>query len=548
VTWLVAALAGPSFIAVIVAGVVDLLRRADLDLRRRLVWGGAIALAPAYAGLLYVMTRPLPVDRVVVGAPAGPVVDERRRRSAGARFVQQVAQLASVGLFRSVEIVRPASVATSGPQLWIASHFGAFSDAVVLLHALERHPRFLVGDFLFRVPLLRQLLHLAEAIPVRRTIDVQRRAASEGTAPDRDEVNRAMFAASRDALVSGDSLAIFPEGVATDGPAISPLKTGAARIALGAYEDGVRGLQVVPVGIHYQDRAAFRSRVFVDVGDPVDLDRWIADRELPPAAVAAGDHGLVRTLTDDLERRLREVAPQFTDVEEAVALHAAARVALRERRGHPPAWGPQADLADRLGTRPAAERRELCEAVRTYQAALDAIGLGDIEVAERPARSRRRAALSIAVGVASIPFALAGAIVHAPLVAVVLLLRSLRLSAPTKATVLPAVAVLGALGTWIGWALALSAGESGGARVAAALALVLVFPIWGVAALVLVERISLLLRALRTAPRARRHRRGGALDELVSDRERIVALVGELDAPGEASTPADAGEGDRERG
>jgi glycerol-3-phosphate O-acyltransferase / dihydroxyacetone phosphate acyltransferase len=535
VIWLVAALAGPSFVAVIVAGVVDLLRRTDLDLRRRLVWGAGLALAPAYAGLLYVMTRPLRVDRVIVGAPAGPVVDERRRRSAGARFLQQVAQLASVGLFRSVEMVRPASVATTGPQLWIASHFGAFSDAVVLLHALERHPRFLVGDFLFRVPLLRQLLHLAEAIPVRRAADVRAaaevRAAEDGTGPVRDEANQAMFAASRTALAAGDSLAVFPEGVATDGPAISPLKTGAARIALGAYADGVRGLQVVPVGIHYQDRAAFRSRVFVDVGGPVDLDGWLADHDVAPAEVSAADKTLVRTLTDDLERRLREVAPEFTDLEEAVALHAAARVALREQLGRPPAWGPQADLADRLGTRAPDERRELCEAVRTYQAALDAVGLGDVEVAERPVRSRRRAVLSLVIGVALIPFALAGAIVHAPLVGLIVLLRQLRLSAPTKATVLPAVALLGALATWIGWALALSAGETGGARVAAAVALVLVFPLWGVAALLLVERISLVLRVVRTIPRSRR-RRGAPLDELAAEHDRIVALVGEVGSGG----------------
>jgi glycerol-3-phosphate O-acyltransferase / dihydroxyacetone phosphate acyltransferase len=515
VTWLVVALAGPSFVAAVVAGIADVVRRGDLDLRRRLVWGTAILLAPAFAGLLYAMTRPLRVDRVVVGAPAGPVLDERR--SPGARFVQQIAQLATVGLFRSVEVVRPASVASTGPQLWIASHFGAFSDGVVLLHALERHPRFLVGDFLFRVPLLRQLLRLAEAIPVLRSGDARAAGAAGGAA------NAAMFAASRAALADGDALAVFPEGVATDGPAISPLRTGAARIALGAHAEGVRGLQIVPVGIHYQDRAAFRSRVFVDVGEPVALDRWLADRGVEHAS--DGDHQLVRALTDDLELRLREVAPQFTDLEEAVALHVAARVALRERLGRPPAWGQQADLADDLGRRPEDDRRQLCLAVRTYQAALDATGLGDVELADRPVRSRRHVLRSLVVGVALIPFAVAGVVVHGPLVGLILLLRLVRVSAPTKATLLPAVALLGALGTWTGWALVLSADESGGARVAAALALVLVFPLWGVAALLLVERVSLALRVLRTWPRARRRRHQDTFGELLAERDRVVALV-----------------------
>jgi glycerol-3-phosphate O-acyltransferase / dihydroxyacetone phosphate acyltransferase len=545
--WLVVALAGPSFLAVIVAGIADLVRRTDLDRRRRVLWGIALVLAPPYAGLAYAMTRPLHVDRVVVGAPAGPVLDQRRTRSAGARFVQQVAQLATVGLFRSVEVVRPATVATRGPQLWIASHFGAFSDAVVLLHALERHPRFLVGDFLFRVPLLQQLLQLAEAIPVRRSADLRAgdvtgASSATATAASATATNQAMFAASRAALADGAALAIFPEGVATDGPAISPLRTGAARIALGAYAEGVRGLQVVPVGIHYQDRAAFRSRVFVDVGEPVDLDGWLAPRGVAPGAVSDGDHALVRALTDDLERCLREVAPQFTDLEEAVALHTAARVALREQLGRPPAWGPQADLADELGRRPATDRQALCEAVRTYQASLDAAGLGDVEVADRPVRSRRRILASLLLGVVLLPFALAGAIVHTPLAGLVLLLRSLRMSAPTKATVLPAAALLGALVTWVGWALVLSADERGGARVAAVLTLVLVFPLWGAAALLLVERLSLFLRVVRSIPRARR-RHTGPLEELLAERERVVALVGRDALPGPRGRDGDAHEG-----
>jgi glycerol-3-phosphate O-acyltransferase / dihydroxyacetone phosphate acyltransferase len=521
----VVALAGITFVVAVVASLVDVVRRTDLTLRRRVAWGAAVVVAPAYAGILYGLTRPLPVRRVVVGAPAGPVVDERHARTPGARFVQQIAQLATVGLFRSVEVVRPASVSSTGPQLWIASHFGAFSDAIVLLHALERHPRFLAGDFLFRVPLLRQLLRLAAAIPVRRSADRPKGGD-----------NRGMFAASREALAAGNALAVFPEGVATDGPAISPLRTGAARIALGAVADGVRGIQVVPVGIHYQDRAAFRSRVFVDVGEPVDLDGWLADHGTDRQAVSDGDHDLVRSLTDDLEVQLRAVAPQFTDLEEAVALHTAARVALRARLGRTPDWGLQADLADDLGTRSADERRELLDAVRTYQAGLDAVGLGDADVLERPARSRRRILLQLAAGLLLLPFAVAGAVVHAPLVALVTVLRSLRISPPTKASLLPAVSLLGALVTWFGWAWVLTATESGTARVGAVLALVLVFPLWGVAALLLVERVSLALRALRSVQVRRRGRRSDAVDELRAERARLLELVEA--APGLGASPA----------
>jgi hypothetical protein len=130
------------------------------------------------------------------------------------------------------------------------------------------------------------------------------------------------------------------------------------------------------------------------------------------------------------------------------------------------------------------------------------------------------------LGIVLAPFALAGAIVHAPLVVLIQLLRRLRLSAPTKATVLPAAALLGALATWLLWAVLLSAGERGLARMAAALTLVLVFPLWGAAALLLTERISLAVRVLRSWPRGRRQRRD-TVAELLAEHDRVVALVGE---------------------
>ncbi len=244
--------------------------------------------------------------------------------------MQQLARMAARGRFRSVEIVLTASVASRGPQLWCASHFGAFSDPIVLLHALERQPRFLAADGLFRVPVLRSLLRLVAAIPVRRTQD------GGGAA------NTAMFAASHDALVAGDALVIFPEGVATEGAAVSPLRTGAARIALGARAAGAAGPQLVAVGIHYQNRAALRQRVFVDVGEPLDLGTRLEASGRDPATASDADHAAVRALTAE------------------------------------------------LGRRPAPDRAALVAAVEAYRAALDAVGLSDAEVYRPGSRSRRR--------------------------------------------------------------------------------------------------------------------------------------------------------------
>ena len=49
------------------------------------------------------------------------------------------------------------------------------------------------------------------------------------------------------------------------------MKTGAARIALGAFAEGVEDLVIMPIGLAFEDRVAFRGRAFVEVGMPLVL-------------------------------------------------------------------------------------------------------------------------------------------------------------------------------------------------------------------------------------------------------------------------------------
>jgi glycerol-3-phosphate O-acyltransferase/dihydroxyacetone phosphate acyltransferase len=517
VTALALALLGPTLVVLWTAGLVDVARRRDLRRRAKALWAAAILGLPTAGAVAYALARPLPVERTIVGAPAegvGPVPAGVRRR--GAQVVQQLARFAARGLFRSVEVLRPASVRTDGPQLWAASHFGAFSDPIVLLHALERQPRFLAGAFLFRPP-VSWLLRAAGAIPVARRQD----GAGD---------NRGMFAASRASLHAGDALCIFPEGVVSPTTSMAPLRTGAARIALGARGEGTAGLQLVPVGIHYQDRAALRRRVFVDVGEPLDLDRWLRGRGLDPddpASASEDDHELVRALTADLDARLRLVAPEFTDLEEAVALHAAASVALRSPDAPDPSWARRADLADALGRCPDPRRSELLDAVAAYRDELEAVGLTDRDLIGRPRRSRQRVLLTALAALLLAPVVLVAAVIHLPLLVLIKAVGRLDLSVPTKATVQPVVAMLGAVVTWGVGAWVLTTGVDGWERAATGVVWLVVLPAWGAAAVLVAERASLLVTALRRRAARGRVRRDGndAFAELEADRRRVVTLV-----------------------
>jgi glycerol-3-phosphate O-acyltransferase/dihydroxyacetone phosphate acyltransferase len=107
------------------------------------------------------------------------------------------------------------------------------------------------------------------------------------------DANAAMFARAREVLQRGGGIAIFPEGTTHDDPQLRELKTGAARIALGA---NVASMTVVPTGIYYTAKHVFRSSALVLFGEPIHVQPLAVHGEPPVDEVdrltAAIDAGL----------------------------------------------------------------------------------------------------------------------------------------------------------------------------------------------------------------------------------------------------------------
>ena len=204
------------------------------------------------------------------------------------RFLKNVADLATRLLYRRIEVHQQLGATASGPQLGVANHFGGFADALILMYALDRVPRFIARDVIWRYPVAKQVMQFVRAIPVHKPAD----SAAKGAAR-----NDQMFASTYHALGGEDLVVIFPEGITVDDPAIAPIKTGAARIALGARANGVAGIQIIPSGIHYEDKALLRSKVYVHVGDVIDLDRWVGENTEAGEDQDSSNRDLVTRLT-----------------------------------------------------------------------------------------------------------------------------------------------------------------------------------------------------------------------------------------------------------
>src|SRR2546422_808836 len=122
--------------------------------------------------------------------------------------------------------------------------------------------------------------------------------------------NAGMFKVAREVLAAGGAILIFPEGVSQAEPVLMPLRTGAARMLLGAEAPG-EGLEVtlLPVGLVYHEPGSFRAaRAIVLVGDPVRTDDLSAVQRSDPERAA-------RLLTDRLAEALRRLIVEAGDPE-----------------------------------------------------------------------------------------------------------------------------------------------------------------------------------------------------------------------------------------
>ncbi len=181
--------------------------------------------------------------------------------------------------FREISVSGELDARPNQPTLIVANHPNGLLDPMVVQLALNRRVRFLAKSTLFenvfgRIPSL-----AFGAIPVYRKKDGQDTAK-----------NDSMFSAVYDAFKNNAWVLIFPEGSSHDETQLLPLKTGAARMAIGAE---LENLQILPIGITYETKHHFRSRVNVNLGKTV---QWAALR----------NEKRVRELTDLIFEGLRD--------------------------------------------------------------------------------------------------------------------------------------------------------------------------------------------------------------------------------------------------
>jgi glycerol-3-phosphate O-acyltransferase / dihydroxyacetone phosphate acyltransferase len=201
----------------------------------------------------------------------------RRLVSAFLRFALKI-------FYRRIELVGLEQVPDGEAVVFAVNHPNGLVDPLFLLCFAPRPVSFLAKAPLFRYPVIGWFVKAFEAIPVYRKQD-----NTKGT-------NAETFGLARATLKRGGSIAIFPEGTTHSDPRLRELKTGAARISLGANMN----VSVIPTGIYYKAKHVFRSDALVLFGEAIGVTPVPVDENGEPSAEAVEQ--LTQAIDEGLDR------------------------------------------------------------------------------------------------------------------------------------------------------------------------------------------------------------------------------------------------------
>lgn len=200
--------------------------------------------------------------------------------------------------FRSITIRNRELIPAKGPLMLLANHPSTFMDPIVIATMLNRKVFFLAKGELFKSGFAKWLLPKFNMIPVYRKQDD----------PNQMSKNQDTFKKCFEHLENDGVILMFPEGISITERKLRPIKTGAARIVLGAEarNDFQLGVHVVTVGLNYDNPHKFNRDLFINIDTPIKAIDY-------KTQYAADDFKAAENLTEEIRTKLEKLVIAIED-------------------------------------------------------------------------------------------------------------------------------------------------------------------------------------------------------------------------------------------
>lgn len=181
------------------------------------------------------------------------------------RLLKAYVKLGLYVFFKKWQATGLENIPKEGPFIFVPNHQNAFLDALLVVCGTPRNPWFIARGDVFKKPWAVKLLTFMRIKPLFRFRD-----GLEAMRQNDRYMNECI-----DVLKQGECILIFAEGNHNEPWTTRPLQRGFAHMALQYVERTGKKINLIPVGYHYENHPAFRSRVLVQYGEPISVTETI---------------------------------------------------------------------------------------------------------------------------------------------------------------------------------------------------------------------------------------------------------------------------------
>ena len=178
------------------------------------------------------------------------------------------------GLFfytKKIKIVGKENIPKKGAVLFTVNHPNGLLDPLLVTTNTPRITHYLVRAAIFKKPIVKRALATLNLMPIYRIRDGVKELSK----------NTEIFNDCYEILNNQSALMIFPEGSHDRRRTVRSISKGFTRILFGALDKYPElKIQIVPVGVTYQNSSQFPCKVAIHYGKPIHANELYNPKEL----------------------------------------------------------------------------------------------------------------------------------------------------------------------------------------------------------------------------------------------------------------------------